>query len=439
MNETAPAPLFDHVLEQAVLAGFLIYPEEIIKYRQLSESTFTHFVYKQVYKVMRTMAEAGEEIDVITMRQKNPELKASDICGLNVLPKEYDSVWITPKKLPGYIKSLTDLEIRRTAYEGGDAQIISDKLQRLSYTGKDKFLTNQEASIWFTEEYKLGTMRKNGIPYPFRLLNYCTKGIHPAQLVVVGARPSVGKSTFLQNLAVEANRHEVGVLFGTAEMSITMTIQRVLSQLLGKNMFDDDGEIDPEVIKSTLDLSPIFYHSFSSTIELEERVKENRKDIGMVLVDYIQIIEPRGKYKSQFEKTGMVVNDLVQIKNKYDIPIIAASQFNRNAADEQPSMADFYESGKIEQAADVILSLWQHEDDVIASDDKMRRVRIDLLKNRNGKTFRNIYKGRDNLDNQEFVLYFQKEKFEFTEPSENIFKYPEPEPKQIGLDKVVTP
>lgn len=431
-----PAPLFDHVLEQAVLGIFIINPDEINKFRQLSENSFTDSDYKQVYRTIRAMAEAGEEIDVITIRQKNPELTATKLVQLTILPKEYDSVWISPRKLQSYVKSLTDLEIRRTAYEGGDAGMIAERLQRLSYTGQDKFLTPEEVSKWFTSEYQQGTMRKAGIPYPFSLLNHCTKGIHPSQLVVIGARPSIGKSTFLQNIAVEANRHDVGVLFGTAEMSIMMTAQRVLSQLLAHNMFDDDGTMHPDTIKATLALSKIYYHSFTSTIELEERIKENRENLGLVLVDYIQIIEPRGKYKSQFEKTGMVVNDLVAIKNKYNIPIVAASQFNRNAAEEQPSMADFYESGKIEQAADVILSLWQHEDDILASSESRRVIRIDLLKNRNGRTFRNIYKGKGDLNNQEQILYFEKERFEFVEPEENIFKYPSFEPKQQTLDTV---
>jgi len=345
--------------------------------------------------------------------KEDTSIKTSEISGtLNDLP---DLVWrdttLSGAKLQDHVKVLKELRVKRDIAEkiknGEDMEKVVREIEKLNQQGLDKFLKPRELALELYSVLEAKKAGKRGTPYPFPMLNKATGGIQDGQFVIVAARPSVGKSAFLSNVAVKAGKLGKKVLFASAEMSNEAVGMRIISQLTGKNFFYEDISISLEELIKMLELTNIFVHQFTSINELEAKIREYERKIDLVLVDYLQVIEPKNRYGSTFEKTSFVVSELVQIKNKYNLPIVAASQYNRVAARAQPTMADLYESGKIEQAADVIISLWDSGE--IDLNDK-KRIKIDLLKNRNGFTF-----GNSSKSEVEYALWFNKKKFEFYE------------------------
>jgi len=139
---------------------------------------------------------------------------------------------------------------------------------------------------------------------------------------------------------------------------------------------------------------------------LENALKQHRDGLDMVFVDYLQQLFPGRRTMGEFETVTAVTRELDAMSMKYGLPFVVASQFSRNAEGQQPSMADLRSSGQIEQAADVIISLWTKAEE--ATNPNRAKVYFDVLKNRNGFTLHNTA-GR------QYALMLDKPCFTFRE------------------------
>lgn len=400
-------------LEQAVVATFLVEPDLFDKHRtKIEPDLFFNYTYQKMIKAMHELRDKNISIDFITVLNHDRTLKSSELADIHTnLPSDLVmDISLHGRHIEDHLMLLTELKVKREIYQklqtGVEMDQVLANLEKLSRKGMDKFLNPKEIALEVLAILEQRKQGLRGIEYPIPMLNRATNGIQKGQLVIVAARPSVGKSTFLANIALRAGSLGKKILFASAEMTTEMIGLRIASQLLKKNLFYYESDTSPEETIRKLEKTNVYIHQFTSLSELEIKIKENYDDTDLVLVDYLQVMEPKTKYRSPYEKISNLINELVVLKSKYNIPLVVASQYNRVAERNQPTMADLRESGAIEQAADVIISLWNHNDDENTSDRK--KVRIDLLKNRNGFTFGNT---KNNIS----ALWLNKRLFEFYE------------------------
>lgn len=239
----------------------------------------------------------------------------------------------------------------------------------------------------------------------------------PGQMVIVSARPSVGKSSFLENVAFSVAEQNHKVLFASAEMDAESLSVRTLSRLTGLNLADKTPESDEELEIYNRCLERIHNSGFHiydkggmNINELEAQLKKEHFDV--VCIDYLQLVNPAHSYRAVYEKVTYTSQELKALAVKYKTTFLIASQLSRGNSD-QPSLDRLRDSGQIEQDADVVISLWtkneEQVDMVLGQEVRKTKVYIDILKNRNGFTI-------GNTPEREYYLWFQKNRTQFSEP-----------------------
>lgn len=244
-----------------------------------------------------------------------------------------------------------------------------------------------------------------GIPTGFPQLDSLTSGWQPSNLIVIGARPSMGKTAFALNLASAASlRFGIPTAFFTLEMHDTELTDRILSTVSGVpsgRMKGKDGQtLEPyewkQLEASLRDIckAPLYIDE-TPGLPITEFVTKVRKmkhdhDIGLVIIDYLQLMQgnsSQGAYREQ--EVSSISRTLKATAKDLNIPIIALSQLNRNLAGRtgtngRPMLSDLRESGAIEQDADMVMFV--HRPAVLGMGDDPRETEIIVAKNRSGKT-----------------------------------------------------
>ena len=239
-----------------------------------------------------------------------------------------------------------------------------------------------------------------GIPTGFKDFDEMTSGLQDSDLIIVAGRPSMGKTTLAMNIAESAAiKHEVGVAIFSMEMSAEQLVRRMFSSLgqidqnrLRSGKLDD---LDWPKLTSAMNLlhkSHIFIDETAALSPGELRARARRlkreHDIGMIVVDYLQLMAVPGTKENRATEIAEISRSLKAIAKELRVPVIALSQLNRaleQRPNKRPVMADLRESGSIEQDADLIVFIYRdevyHED----SPDK-GKAEIIIGKHRNGAT-----------------------------------------------------
>lgn len=250
-------------------------------------------------------------------------------------------------------------------------------------------------------------------PYPSKMLNSILGGIAMKEYTIIAARPSTGKTAFIEQIFWDSTKAGKKCLFVSLEMSEEGLFKRHILRKTGKDLFRDSLAWEERArlydgIKDALGKSKIAAGAFSAP-DIDRLIKENKPEI--VLIDYLQQVASPRYLKGEFEQVTYATKQLAQLKMKYNIALVVASQYSRQV-DEQPRLSDLRSSGQIEQDADVVISLWKKkDDDDLASDSKV--VHIDCLKNRNGRVF-------GNNENKEFTLLFNPKRVLFYDAVRSI-------------------
>jgi replicative DNA helicase len=244
-----------------------------------------------------------------------------------------------------------------------------------------------------------------GVETGFDDLDDLTNGLQPSQLIIIAARPSMGKTSFALNIATNvAVRQRKGVLFFSVEtdkMQVTKNIlcahARVDSQKVNKGIFDRtvwDRLVDAAGYISS---APIFIDDTASLSLLmaktRARLLKAREDIKLVIVDYLQLMEGRQRrVDSREQEISYISRGLKHMARELEVPVIALAQLNRSVErrdDHNPRLHDLRESGAIEQDADIIAFLHRPGYYQKASEDNpvdMRKTELIIAKHRNGPT-----------------------------------------------------
>ncbi|BCL60868.1 hypothetical protein DGMP_15610 [Desulfomarina profundi] len=229
-----------------------------------------------------------------------------------------------------------------------------------------------------------------------------TAGLQPSDLIIVAARPSMGKTSFAMNIAQNAALVEkTGVAVFSLEMSKEQLVMRLLSSAgridsqrirTGKLQKEDWAKLTRAV--GMLSEAPIFIDDTPAISVLEMRAKVRRlaaqHDIGLIIVDYLQLMRGRGAIENRTQEISEISRSLKALAKEHNVPVIALSQLNRSLesrTDKRPMMSDLRESGAIEQDADVICFIYRDEVYNKSEDNPDRGIaEIIIGKQRNGPT-----------------------------------------------------
>lgn len=294
------------------------------------------------------------------------------------------------------ISVIIDSAERRIMEIGEDTQ--SDRPQKI----KDLILQANERLIELMEQ----DSEIVGLPSGYIDLDRVTKGFHPDQFIVIAARPAVGKTAFALNIAQNvATKEDTAVAVFSLEMSALDMVFRMLSaegNILASNM--QTGKLTSEewssftVAMDTLEKAEIYIDDSSiSIVEIRakcRRLKLENPNLGLIIIDYLQLIEGTGQENRQ-QEVSAISRQLKQLAMELQVPVIALSQLSRGVEQRQnkrPMLSDIRESGSIEQDADVVAFLYrndyhQHEDEDDDREDEMvpdNTVEVIIAKNRRG-------------------------------------------------------
>ena len=246
-----------------------------------------------------------------------------------------------------------------------------------------------------------------GIPTGYIDLDRMTSGLHSDELIILAARPSVGKTAFVLNIAknVATKTNETVAIF-SLEMSAESLVNRMLcseGSIDASNM--RNGRLTEEELRSyfvasgTLSNAPIYIDD-TPGIRVSEirakcrRLKQERNNLGLIVIDYLQLIEGNGR-ESRQQEVSEISRNLKKLAKELSVPVIALSQLSRGVEqrqDKRPVMSDIRESGSIEQDADIVAFLYRDdyyrqepdEDGNVPEQESNNIIEVIIEKNRSG-------------------------------------------------------
>jgi len=419
-------PPYSEDAEQAVLAAMLMDQDAILRAAEyVDDAMFYREGHRRIFRAMVAISERGEVVDTLTLAEelsRRGELESSggkDYIGflVDAVPTaanvEYHAKIVREKAiLRGLIETATGIVAE--AFEGKvlAAELLDEAEQRIfqisQQRGHEGF-TRIKQLMWPTmeriEALQRGGKSVTGVPSGFTDLDELTSGFQPADLVIVAARPSMGKTSFVlnvaQHVAIEAN---TPVAIFSLEMSKESLVQRMLTaearvdaQQLRKGRLRDDEY--PRIAKAAgiLSSAPIWIDDTPGIGLLEMRSKARRlkadTDFGLLIVDYLQLATGPANAESRQQEISTISRSLKALAKELNVPVVALSQLSRapeQRTEKRPQLSDLRESGAIEQDADLVMFIYRQEvyDGPTDKDGNSIEGRSEIIvgKQRNGPT-----------------------------------------------------
>lgn len=406
--------------ERSVLGGIFLKPDifsEVIEI--ITASDFYKMAHKLIFEVMQEAYGSGESIDPIIVMDRLKRKDKFDAIGGEAIFYEIIEEVPTAANILTYARIIKE---KATLRKLGD---IGTKIVEMTYEGYedvDTILDRAEGMIFKVAESKeskdivslkevvtneferLEQLLQNkgvttGISSGFKHFDEMTSGFHPSDLVILAARPSMGKTAFALNLALNAAmKAEKGVLVFSLEMSSSQLLQRLLAIEAGiglqkiRNGFlgeDDWGKLgiaSGKLANAEINIADVPNVNVLEIRSIARRLKAAGK-LDMILIDYLQLIKgTSGKSDNRQQEISDISRSLKGIARELDIPIIALSQLSRapeQRADRRPMLSDLRESGAIEQDADMVVFLYR--DDYYNDESEQKGItEVIIGKQRNG-------------------------------------------------------
>lgn len=409
--------------EQSVLGSILIDNGALMTALELlAGEDFYRDSHRKLFSAMEELFDRNEPIDIITLTdhlRRKDELEA--VGGVQYLTSlvsmvptsaniKYHAKIVREKSmLRGLLRSVT--EIAGSVYDGAlDAEELMDFAEKSVFDLSDRrikgsFINLKEVikdSFQMIEQLYDRKETVTGIPSGFRELDNLTTGFQQSDLIIVGGRPSMGKTAFSLNIA-----QHVGVQMKepVAIFSLEMSKEQLAFRMLCSEAMVDSNEIRKGFIRKedwhsltnaagNLAAAPIFIDDSSGMNVLEMRAKARRlkaeHGLSLVIVDYLQLMRGRGNAERREQEISEISRSLKGLAKELRVPVIALSQLNRGVetrtGNKKPNLADLRESGAIEQDADVIIFLYRDEVYNKERSDNKGKAEIIIAKQRNGPT-----------------------------------------------------
>ena len=411
--------------EESVLGGMMLSPSAIAAVSEVFSPDGREFYresHAKVYRAALALYAKGEPVDAITLVDELDERGELEDVGGKVRIHELAALVPASANAGHYaqiVKETATLrglirvggEIARLGWERpGETTDLVDRAEQILFDLSQEKATSEFSHIEtllkesferITQLYESGA-DVTGVPSGFRDLDKITSGFQEGNLVVIAARPSMGKSAL--GLGVAANlavRKGIPVALFTLEMSKAEVTQRLMcseakveSQRLrtGKLSAEDWPRLTAACDK--LAKAPIYVDDTGSITMMEirskaRRLKSKHPDLGLIIVDYMQLMTSGTTAENRVQEVSQISRSLKVLARDLDVPIVALSQLSRAVEqrhDKRPILSDLRESGSIEQDADIVMFIYRDEYYNAEESDQQGLAEVIVAKHRNGPT-----------------------------------------------------
>ncbi len=403
--------------EESVLGSMLIESEAVMTAAEiLTPEDFYKETHRVIFRRMMEMAEVPEAVDVVTLADRlraSGELEkiggVAELARLaNFVPTaanvEYYAKIVAEKALVRRLIGAAT-EVASLAYKGTvEVDELLDKAEEAIFQVSRKrssqgYVPLKEVLIQTMEKIELRATRGGetvGLPSGLGDLDRMTTGFQNSDLIILAARPSVGKSSLAMNIARNVSlRADVPSVVFSLEMSKEQVAQRLLcseaaipSQKLRNGYLDEDEWRRLSLSLGRLSEAKIFIDDTPSISVMELRTKCRRLQaehgLGLVIVDYLQLMRPSHRQDNRQQEISEISRSLKGLARELDVPVIALSQLSRAVEQRQkqiPQLSDLRESGAIEQDADIVMFLYADPEL-----EQQNTIQLIIAKQRNGPT-----------------------------------------------------
>jgi replicative DNA helicase len=413
--------------EQAVLGAMLIDQDAALKAAQLlGDTAFYRDAHRRIFRAMMQLLEKGDVIDPIVLRdqlQRRGDLESAG--GVEYIADLLDVV-PTAANVEYHCRIVRDRALRRRLIEAGTSIVqaayegpheVDDLLDQaeqrvfdVSFQRSIREAVRLKTLVWDTmeriEARHHGEESVHGVLSGFKDLDVLTNGFQPSDLIIVAARPSMGKSSLVLNMATHAAiEAKVPVAMFSLEMAKDQLVERMLSSeslvdlhrfRRGKLLEEDFSKLSYAV--GILGQAPIWIDDTPALNLLELRSKARRlkaeHDIGLFVIDYMQLLNAPRESENRQAEISFISRSLKALARELRTPIVALSQLSRapeqRGKDRRPMLSDLRDSGAIEQDADLVIFIYRAEmyKSVMEKEADAREgtAEIILAKHRNGPT-----------------------------------------------------
>ncbi|HEX9061513.1 MAG TPA: replicative DNA helicase [Clostridia bacterium] len=408
--------------EQSVIGSMLIDKEAIpVVTEILKAEDFYRDDHKEIFDAVLDLFERAQPVDIITVSEQLQIRGTLDSVGGLEYLSNVASMVPTTANVKHYSKIVEEKSLLRKLIKA------SSSITNMSYEASDEvafILDRAEKSIFdvlqnrnlqgfahikdvLVETFnKLEELYNNkgyitGIPTGFADLDYKTAGLHNSDLILIAARPAMGKTAFALNIAQYAAVHsKVPVAVFSLEMSREQLVNRVLcseamvdSQKVRTGKLEDDDWQKIARALGPLSESPIYIDDVPGASVMDIRSKCRRlkleKNLGLVVIDYLQLMQGRGKNgENRQQEISDISRSLKILAKEINVPVITLSQLSRapeQRTDHRPILSDLRESGAIEQDADIVMFLYR-DDYYNPETEKKNVAEVIIAKHRAGST-----------------------------------------------------
>lgn len=405
--------------EQAVLGAILLENDAIVAAAEhIGPEDFYRAAHQRIFEAMLQLNDEAEPVDLITLstRLKDQDL-LEEVGGIGYLTELANAV-PTAANVAHYAQIIeekallrrlirTATQIASSGYAGAEdvRELISDAERRiLEISGRrsEGFVPIRDVLMDVFERVEFLYNHKGGvtgIPSGYPDLDKLTSGFQKSDLIIVAARPSVGKTAFALNVAQNVGvRAKETVAIFSLEMSAAQLVQRMIcaeanvdaNRMRTGHLEGDDWEKLTMAIGS-LSEAAIYIDDSPALTTADIRAKCRRlkqeRGLGLIVIDYLQLIHGRGRTAdNRQQEVSEISRSLKQIARELEVPVIALSQLSRSVEqrqDKRPMMSDLRESGSIEQDADIVAFLYR-DDYYNQESEKKNIIEVIIAKQRNG-------------------------------------------------------
>jgi replicative DNA helicase len=410
--------------EKSVLGALMLDKDAIIRVANLVRlGDFYKDTHNLIYETMIDLYEKREPIDVLSLSNRLEEKGQLDTIGgssylatlVNTVPSSsnvshYAKVVQKKSTLRKLIETASEI-VELGYHEEEDVDKLLDEAEQKLFAVSQKYIKQEfvpirsilEAAFNRIDELHKGDHQLRGIPTGYTDLNNVLAGFQKSDLIILAARPSIGKSTLAMDFARSiAVKEKIGVGVFSLEMGADQLIDRMLAAQSGVDLWrlrtgrlkTGDGDDDFQRIGEAMGVlseAPIFIDDSGSANIMEIRTMARRlqmeHNVGMIIIDYLQLMEGRSSSgDNRVNEISEISRSLKQLARELNIPVIALSQLSRNVESRSPQipkLSDLRESGSIEQDADIVLFLYREDREKPDTPNK-NIVEVHIAKHRNG-------------------------------------------------------
>ncbi len=407
--------------EESLIGAMLLSPEAVsIAYETVSAEDFYRPLHGQIFTAILALANAAEPVDYVTVQAKLQEHGAAavELAVLSSLqlntPSAANALHYAEivrdkaqqRRLIAVAGEVVDEAYRPTDDVVGLIDEAERKINAIADNRKIdsvsplQRLLLAEADILETRGETRGQL--NGLETGYRSLDLILQGLQPTSLTIIGARPGTGKTAFALGVLVHVGAVvQRPALYFSLEMSRQELAERILastaridsSKLRTGDLSESDWNRAHEAF-GFLQSAKVFIDDNPALTVMDvrsraRRIKQQQGDLGVVIVDYLQLMSSRSRAENRQVEVSEMSRSLKILARELLCPVIALSQLSRkleDRADKRPIMSDLRESGSLEQDADVVLFLFRPEQYGDVTNDKKAEAEIIVGKNRNGPT-----------------------------------------------------